>query len=235
MTAIDIATPVGQLIAERPSRSRLFEHLGIDYCCGGKRPLAEACAAKGLDAATVAKLLAASEQTAEEPARDWNEATLTELAGHIEQTHHAYLRRELPRLTAMVNKVASVHGQSYAWLIELREVFAGFVGELNEHMLKEERVLFPMIRELEAGHANAASHCGGLANPVRMMEHEHDQAGNALARMREITAGYQPPEGACNTFRAMLDALAELEHDMHQHVHKENNILFPRAMAIESK
>ncbi|MEX0655832.1 MAG: iron-sulfur cluster repair di-iron protein [Phycisphaeraceae bacterium] len=235
MTAIDINTTVGQLVADRPSRSRLFEHLGIDYCCGGKQPLAVMCQKHGLDADTVVKLLAATELEADKlDTRDWTQASLAELAGHIEQTHHAYLRRELPRLSAMVEKVATVHGPSHAWLIELRQVFTGFVQELSAHMLKEERVLFPMIRQLEAGQANAAEHCGGVGNPVRMMEHEHDQAGDALAKMRELTAGFTPPEGACNTFRAMLDGLAELEHDMHQHVHKENNILFPRAMELEA-
>ncbi|MFA9478741.1 iron-sulfur cluster repair di-iron protein [Phycisphaerales bacterium AB-hyl4] len=234
MTAIDINTTIGQLVADRPSRSRLFESLGIDYCCGGKQPLADACQKHGLDANTVAKLLSATEQqVGRETSRDWTQAPLTELADHIEQTHHAYLRRELPRLTAMVDKVANVHGQSYGWLISLRNVFNGFVPELNAHMLKEERVLFPMIRQLEAGEADAANHCGGLSNPIRMMEHEHDQAGDALAKMRELTADFTPPEGACNTFRAMLDGLAELEHDMHLHVHKENSILFPRASELE--
>ncbi|MEX0886958.1 MAG: iron-sulfur cluster repair di-iron protein [Phycisphaeraceae bacterium] len=236
MTAIDINTTIGQLVVERPSRSRLFEHLGIDYCCGGNQPLAVACQARGLDAGTVIKLLSATEQDAtEQPDHDWAQARLAALAGHIEQTHHTYLRRELPRLTAMIDKVAHVHGQHHPWLSELRGVFVAFVQELDAHMLKEERVLFPMIRQLEAGESHAADHCGGVGNPVRMMEHEHDQAGAALVTMRELTDGFTPPDGACNTFRAMLDALRELEHDMHQHVHKENNILFPRACRLEAR
>jgi regulator of cell morphogenesis and NO signaling len=233
MSVLDLQRTVGELVTERPSRSRVFETLGIDYCCGGRKPLGDACAEQGLDPGTVARLLEAPDATAPaapevEPAA----MTLTQLADHIEATHHAFLSSELPRLTEMVRKVASVHGTHYPWLIELSTVFNGFVHELNDHMQKEERVLFPMIRALEQGDVAATAHCGGLSNPIRAMEHEHDSAGAAMETMRGLSDGYRPPEGACNTFRAMLDALGELERDMHQHVHKENNVLFPRAEAL---
>lgn len=231
MSTLAAQRTVGELVAERPSRSRVFEKLGIDYCCGGRRPLAEACAAQGLDPATVARLLESDEPASNAPAGDPSDMTLSELADHIEQTHHAYLRTELPRLEAMIRKVAAVHGSKHPWLVELEEVFGAFVKGLRDHMASEEERVFPMIRALEGGDA-AATSGDGLAGPLRAMEHEHDEAGAALATMSRITEGYRPPEGACNTFRAMLDALAELERDMHQHVHKENNVLFPRAEAL---
>lgn len=233
MGTLDLQRSVGEWVVERPSRSRIFEKLGIDYCCGGRRPLAAACTEQGLDPSTVARMLDAGDAVtpgAEEP--EPAGMSLTQLADHIEAVHHSYLRNELPRLEAMVRKVASVHGENHLWLIELDQVFQGFCQELHAHMEKEERVLFPMIRSLERGDAAAATHCGGLGNPIRAMEHEHDQAGAALATMRRLSDDYRPPEGACNTFVAMLDAIAELEGDMHRHVHKENNVLFPRAEAL---
>lgn len=223
---------VGRLVAERPSRSRVFEKLGIDYCCGGKLSLVEACERKGLHAASVLATLEAMEAVGpvagNEP--DPAQMTLTALCDHIETTHHDYLKNELPRLDFMTRKVAGRHGERWPWLIELAHVYQAFQEELMAHMMKEERVLFPAIRDLEAGR-QTKSPCGGhLGAPIVMMEHEHDNAGRALERMHELTGGYTPPEEACNTFRAMLDALDELERDMHQHVHKENNILFPRAL-----
>ncbi|HEX7010351.1 MAG TPA: iron-sulfur cluster repair di-iron protein [Phycisphaeraceae bacterium] len=229
-----IQTTVGELVTQRPSRSRLFERLGLDYCCGGKRTLQEACEAKGLDAHTVLSLLLADEESqsaAQNDQQDWSQASLTDLADHIEQTHHAYLKRELPRLGEMVRKVAAVHGQLHPWLLELDGIFARFAAEMESHMLKEEQILFPLIRQLEAQQSAA----GGqgmldLTNPVRVMEHEHDDAGRDLARMRELSSDFTPPPEACGTFRATLDGLRQLEADTHQHVHKENNILFPRAI-----
>lgn len=235
MNTLDTHTTVGELVADRPSRSRVFEKLGIDYCCGGRKSLQEACAAKGIDAATVLNVLLAAEMTAS-PTHEtsWATAPLTDLCDHIEQTHHAYLRTELPRLATMVRKVAAVHGADRdARLLELDGVFAGFVAELGSHMMKEEQVLFPMVRELDASDKPLQFHCGTLRNPIAVMEHEHDDAGAALARMRTLTDDYVPPAEACNTWRAMLDGLRELEADMHRHVHKENSILFPRAAAME--
>jgi regulator of cell morphogenesis and NO signaling len=236
MSSISIDTSVGQLVTDRPNRSRVFQQLGIDFCCGGKRSLAEACREKGWDAATVLKLLEAGDLSVPADNRNWSNASLAELADHIEQTHHAHLRTELPRLGAMVRKVAAVHGSHYPWVMELSDVYAGFAAEMESHALKEELVLFPMIRALEKGQLNAAAHCGGtVSNPIQMMEHEHDDAGQALARMRELSSEYAAPEGACNTFRAMLSGLNELEEDTHRHVHKENSILFPRALEVEAK
>ncbi|MEX2670734.1 MAG: iron-sulfur cluster repair di-iron protein [Phycisphaeraceae bacterium] len=230
-----IETTVGELVTQRPSRSRAFERLGIDYCCGGKKPLAKACADKGLDPAMVLNVLLATEDGESRPAeKDWSQASLTELADHIEQTHHAYLKRELPRLKTMVRKVAAVHGEGYPWMLEVDGVFAGFAAELESHMMKEEQMLFPLIRALESGELPANGVNGsGIDKAIAVMEHEHDDAGHALERIRKLTDGFTPPAEACNTFRATLDGLRELESDMHRHVHKENSILFPRAMAFD--
>lgn len=229
MTAVNTDVTVGQLVIDRPSRSRVFERLGIDFCCGGKKTLRQACGDKGLDPREVLKALASEESNAGQGQESVATLTLSQLCDHIMQTHHAYLREELPRLDAMVRKVAEVHGRLHPWMIELRSIFFAFRDELASHMMKEEQVLFPMIRHLEASSSRPTFHCGSISNPIRMMEHEHDHAGAALARMRVLTNGFSPPQGACNTFIAMLDGLAQLESDMHLHVHKENNLLFPRA------
>jgi len=225
---------VGSIVAKRPELSRVFEQAGIDYCCGGKIPLAEACRKKGIDAD---QFLATLDEAGTLNHVDIDAAamSLTELADHIEGTHHAYLKSELPRLEAMTQKVASVHGGEDARLQQVHETFLGLAAEMASHMLKEEQILFPMVRQLEARSITPVFHCGSLANPIGQMELEHEHAGAALAKLRELTDGFNPPDWACNTYRAMLDALAHLEGDLHQHVHKENNILFPRAIALETK
>lgn len=224
---------VGELVREIPARSRVFERFSIDYCCGGKVPLHEACRARGLDPEHIEAELARVSTEQAEP-NNPSSMGLADLADHIESTHHAYLREELPRLDFLTKKVAQVHGDAEPRLNEIRRVFVACREELESHMLKEERVLFPMIRELERADGPVTFHCGSLANPIRMMEHEHDQAGDAMSRFKELTDGYAPPDWACNTYRAMVDGLAAFERDMHQHVHKENNVLFPRALEVEA-
>jgi regulator of cell morphogenesis and NO signaling len=233
MKAYDASSTVGQLVAERPARARIFENLGIDYCCGGKKTIAEVCQKKGLDTASVLKVLAAAEEAGLESAqpRDWLTAPLAELCDHIVQTHHTYLRRELPRLGQLVDKVAGVHGDHRPELKDVRYTFALLQAELSEHMMKEERILFPSIKAIEAG-STEVLHCGTIDRPIAVMEDEHDRAGAALAQIRKLTHDYEVPADACGSYQVMLSGLAELEADMHQHVHKENNILFPRAMAL---
>ena len=235
LVAVDAARTVGSLVTEKPSRSRVFERYGIDYCCGGKIPLEQACRAKGKDLQQVLDELQQADGSDAEAGRDWAAASMTELANHIEQTHHAYLREELPRLDRLVGRIREVHGERHPELVELERVFRDLHDELTAHMMKEEQILFPMIRSMEASDQAQAFHCGSVDNPIRVMEHEHDSAGNALARMSELTGRYTPPEDACNTFRATLSGLADLERDLHIHIHKENNILFPRASRREKE
>ena len=228
-------TTVGQLVTERPARARIFESLGIDYCCGGKKPLAQAIAEKGLDEKAILGVLDAFDDASPVAEKNWGEASLSELADHIEATHHAYLKTELPRLEFLVNKVANRHGPHNPKLIELARIFGIFKAELESHMHKEEVILFPICRELETATGPRQFHCGSVQNPIRVMIHEHDDAGEALGRMRELTDNYTAPTDACNTYRALFDSLKQLEQDMHRHVHKENSILFPRAVSAEAK
>lgn len=232
---------VGEWIAQYPQWSVVFEQLGIDYCCGGKKPLELACKQRNLDAATLASTLqaAAALPSAAEP--DALGMSLTQLADHIEQTHHAYLRRALPAIHQMAARVAERHGDTQPRLRELFGVFDALAQELLSHMQKEERILFPIIRQLDAlpagqtEHPSTAETCGGVQNPIAQMEHEHDDAGQALARMRELTDGFAIPDDACKTYTAMLESMATFEQDMHRHIHKENNVLFPRAAEREAE
>jgi regulator of cell morphogenesis and NO signaling len=235
MTTFTIHDTVGEIVRDRPSLSRLFEQVKVDYCCGGKKTLEEACRQRGID--PQAFLAQLEDYAAKETVPEVNltELSLTELADRIERIHHAYLHTELPRLEKMVTKVATVHGDKEPRLHQIKDVFLALSQELATHLMKEEQILFPMIRQLEASETLPMFHCGTLANPVRRMEFEHDEAGTALAQLRELTDDYTPPEWACNTYRAMLDALANLEQDLHQHIHKENNVLFPRAVEMEQQ
>lgn len=235
--ACDLHTTVGELVRERPARARVFEQLQIDYCCGGAESLANACSKRGLEPQWVLDRIQQSDTQAA-PAGDnlvdAGSMSLTALADHIEQVHHAYLKAELPRLDAMTKKVLEVHGETNPRLADARQAFTELHQELSSHLMKEEQILFPMIRQLESATHVPNFHCGSVAHPIRQMEYEHDSAGNALQVMRVATDGYQPPEWACNTYRAMLDGLKQLEWDLHQHIHKENNVLFPKAIQRET-
>jgi regulator of cell morphogenesis and NO signaling len=224
---------VGELVVERPSRARVFEKIGIDYCCGGKKPLQQVCRERNLDYAAVVAELDKDQSAPVTGERNWASASLTDLCDHIELTHHDYLKQELPRLEFLTTKVASRHGDKRPELIEVQRVFAELKAEMDLHMMKEERVLFPLCRQLDVAEELPAMHCGSVANPVEVMIREHEHAGDALARIRALTDNYTCPSDACNTYRALFDALEHLEHDMHEHVHKENNILFPKAVRLE--
>jgi len=235
MATTTLERTIGELVAERPARARVFEGFKIDYCCGGKKPLADACQAKGIDPQVVLNMLRIVDESAPTEERDWSKATITELCDNIESTHHAYLKRDFPRLEFMARKVAGRHGDHHPELVELRDTFLAMKDEMEQHMLKEEQILFPLCRKLDQGQATAGAHCGSVQNPIRVMMQEHDDTGHALEKMRELTNGFTPPEDACNTYRAYFDALAELERDMHRHVHKENSVLFPKAVEAERR
>lgn len=235
MANIDVSTTVAQLVIEKPARARVFEQLDIDYCCGGKKPLRQACEEKGVSVDEVVQRLLEVEESSETEERDWSQATLTELCEHIVQTHHEYLRRELPRLSELARKVADAHRERHPEWDEVREVYESLRFELQLHMQKEEHVLFPAIMQMEQANAPLRFHFGTVANPIRMMEYEHDSAAEALQKLRHLTNGYTPAEDACPTTRALLDSLQALEKDLHLHIHKENNILHPRAIALEEQ
>ena len=235
MNTLNEEMTLGTIVAQRPSRSRILENYGLDYCCGGKRPLWEACDEKGLDAKGVIAEIAAADTAHEAQETDWTTHPMSELIADILATHHAYLKTELGRIQTLTQKAAAAHGSKDARLAELQNVFLGLKTEMEAHLQKEEIILFPLIERLETAQKLEPSHRGTVNNPIAVMEHEHDSAGAALSKMRALTDGYVAPEWACNTLRALLDALGELERNTHQHIHKENNILFPRAAQRESE
>lgn len=235
MTAkIDINMTVGEIVVMHPECARVFELLSIDYCCGGKIPLQDACRKAGLDIEPVLqKLSAVLCKPYETSELDWTKSSLKSLIDHIINVYHHPLRLELCRIEALCSKVARVHGETHPYVNELADVFARFKEELELHMQKEEMILFPTIAARETHRTQANFGCGGsIEHPITVMMMEHDSAGETLQKMRELTNSYTAPHGACNTFRAMLHALELFESEMHQHVHKENNILFPRAVEL---
>jgi regulator of cell morphogenesis and NO signaling len=231
MNTINIETTVGEIVRAVPARSRIFENLSIDYCCGGKKPLAEVCRAKGLDPATVVAMLAAMDDAPDAALANLDAMTLSELCDHIEMFHHGYLREELPRLDFMTRKVAAVHGDHEPRLIEVRRVFEAFNAEMTAHTKEEDETIFPAIRQLASANGDQAAAATQLKKAFAKLKSEHDRAGAALVQLKVLTDRYTPPDWACNTFRALYDGLAKLEQHTHQHVHKENNVLFPKALA----
>ncbi|MGA9450165.1 MAG: iron-sulfur cluster repair di-iron protein, partial [Verrucomicrobiia bacterium] len=231
MKDIMTETTIGEIVRAIPATSRIFENLKIDYCCGGKKSLVEVCRTKNLDSTTVIAMLAALDAPPETSPANPDEMTLAELCDHIEQFHHGYLREELPRLKFMTRKVTSVHGEREPRLVEVWHVFERFNEEMTTHTKKEEEAIFPVIRQLESANGGKAAAVANLKEAFAKLESEHDRAGAALVQLKVLTDGYNPPGWACNTFRALYDGLAKLEQNTHQHVHKENNVLFPRALA----
>lgn len=230
---------VGGLVRERPLRGRVFDSLGIDYCCGGNRTLAAACAAADVPLVTAIGLLGQSDSEASEAVEcDWSTAYLAALVDHIIEKHHAYLQDELPRLASLIRRVVAAHAGRHPELIELSQVFSALASELTAHMLKEEHVLFPAIKRLEQHRGEPCtlvSPGGGLDQPIAVMEDEHRSVGQALRRIHWLTADYHVPPDACNAYRSMLAGLERLETDLHLHIHKENNILFPRACRLSAE
>lgn len=228
---------VGEIAAQSADAVRVFEKLGIDYCCGGKRTLGEVCATKGLQAGDVVSALENSGARTVE--QDWRKAALRDLTSHIVTKHHEFLRSEMPLLSARLSKVVQVHGSKDARLQELATVFEHLRDELDMHLHKEEMILFPYIEQLEyiaqSGQPMGYPPFGSVENPIRMMEHEHDSAGRALEQIRRLTSDFALPEFACATVRALWQGLENFEKDLHQHIHLENNILHLRAIDLESR
>lgn len=217
---VDLDRSLAELVLERPSAARVLARLGLDYCCGGRRTLAEACRERGLDPATVAVFLDHEPEPVIVESRDWLSAPLAELCAHIVEEHHGRLRWDLPRLSELAERAAAVHGEALPALHELRAEFEQLRVELEEHIGEEERELFPLL----AG--------GGALDRTQLerLLQQHDTAGLRLRRLRELAGGYATEAALCTTHRGLLQGLHGLELDLHQHVHEENNILFPRAL-----
>lgn len=224
---------VGNLVSSNPHYAPVFEEHGIDYCCGGKCILHDVCQEKGIDLILLLEkfVLLDSKAVAEEP--DWNKSSLKDLIDHIISVYHIPLRGELERIEALSRKVANVHGERLPNMKEVAGVFANFKMQLELHMQKEEIILFPAIVKFESGNAPQFFGCGGgIENPINVMLQEHDDAAESLKKMRALASDYLIPDGSCNTYCVLIDALKRLESEMHMHVHKENNILFPRALSL---
>lgn len=236
MSQFQVQDTVGEIVARHPALSKVFEESGVDYCCGGKKTLQEVCRDKSFDPQWfVGRLEESLAATAGDRTVNVSGMSLSELVEHILATHHAYLREELLRLNMLTEKVAAVHGAHDNRLVQVRQTFVAMAAELASHIVKEEQILFPLIRQFDTNGTLPESPNGPIADSIREMESEHDEVGAALERFRSLTDEYTPPDWACNTYRAMIDALARFERDMHQHVHKENNVLFPSAVKKEAE
>jgi regulator of cell morphogenesis and NO signaling len=229
---------VREYALEIPAATRIFEKLGIDYCCGGGKSLVDACTAVGISVDEVLESLNAEvNSVSTSAAKDWQALSQAELITHIVNKHHAFTREELVRLEALLAKVSGVHGKNHPELFQIQDQFGKLREELEPHMLKEESVLFPyIVRMEEAAVANQTlppPSFRTVQNPVRVMMAEHDAAGYILGRMREASSDYAVPPDACISYQTLYSALKELEADLHQHIHLENNILFPQAVEVE--
>jgi regulator of cell morphogenesis and NO signaling len=233
------ARTVREVAVENPAATRVFEKFGIDYCCGGNQLLEQACGKAGVPVDEVLDAIEMEGQSARAASQihDWQNEPLCEVVAHIKSTHHKFTRQETVRLTALLQKVCSVHGKNHPELFEVQSAFASLAQELTTHMMKEEMVLFPYIVRMEEAVIQREpvlpAPFGTVENPVAMMEHEHDSAGNALRAMRKASNDFALPADACISYRTLYGALQAFETDLHQHIHLENNILFPRAIAME--
>lgn len=236
---IDATRMVKDIVLAEPVYAKVFEQIGIDYCCGGNRPLADACRTAGVNLEDVTQLLKARKSSAaiEDEVTDWNKQSLTVLMNHIVQKHHTFCRTEIARLKALLDKVTHVHGDVHSELRRIQALFTELSRELLVHLLKEEQILFPQIASME----DAATHrmpspqatLRPVQSPVQKLVLDHDSAGAALHEIRSLSCNYQVPADACGSYRALYEALQSFEADLHQHVHLENNILFPRAVVLE--
>lgn len=229
-----------ELALENPSSTRVFEKLGIDYCCGGNISLEHACQAANVG---INQVLVFLEKAQAAPAmqkdRDWQIEPLAALVAHIQSNHHKYTRDEIARLMPLLEKVCLVHGKRHSELLMAKSEFRALAQELSLHMMKEEMVLFPYIVRMEeaviASEPVLPAPFGTVQNPIAAMEREHDSAGDLLRSLRTLTNGYTPPANACVSYRTLYAALKEFEQDLHHHIHLENNLLFPRAVEMKAK
>lgn len=228
---------VREVALQLPHATRIFEKVKIDYCCGGQRQLGDACAEAGIDLQQLNELLADAAPPDVDTTPDFNQMKLSELIQYILDKHHVYTKEEMVRLTALLGKVVDAHGANHPELLELQTTFQQLCADLTPHMFKEEQILFPFVIELERSrtlnrHPPFAPF-GTVNNPVRMMMMEHDTAGDILRDLRKLSADYKVPADACISYKTLYNALEAFEQDLHQHIHLENNLLFPKAIELE--
>lgn len=217
---------LGDLVTEDSRRSRVLEKFGLDYCCDGAQTLADAATAAGLE---VDAVISALELPSDAPAPTATPGDNAALAHDIIDTHHAYMWEEMPRLSELMDTIVRVHGERHPELAGIRDVYRQIVTELDPHMTREERSVFPAISKAEKGAAAAAA---GLGAAIDQLIDEHQVVGDLFKKLNAMTGGYTVPEDGCHTYRMTFEGFAEMEHDLHVHIHKENNILFPAAREL---
>ena len=234
---LDSNTTVREIAVHMPQSTRIFEKLNIDYCCGGNTRVVDACTKAGIEVEQLEQMLADSQPAPVANPLDFQNMTLNALTTYIVDKHHVFTKAEITRLGSLLAKVVSVHGNNHPELLALQPLFDRVSDDLNPHMFKEEQILFPYIQNLETAVAHKSpapfAPFGTVNNPIRMMMMEHDAVGDILREMRKITNDYQLPADACISYQTLYAALIEFEQDLHQHIHLENNILFPRALKTE--
>jgi regulator of cell morphogenesis and NO signaling len=235
---ISAASQVKDIALSTPRAWEVLESAGIDYCCGGNKSLHDACVKGGVSAEELVKRLLESSERASPDAADWNSAALSDLTRHIRERHHGYARSAIPRIQTLLGKVRAKHGSSGPEILTIGELFAQMGQEMTLHMQKEEQILFPYIEAMERtanGHGLLESpFFQTVRNPIEAMVKEHDAAGDLVRRIGEASTGYAATVDACTTFKALREELKQFEADLHLHVHLENDILFPRAVATEA-
>lgn len=230
---------IGELVAKDYRKAQVFKKYGLDFCCGGKKSVKAACEEKGIDADKVERELNAFTDTPAPKTENYDNWGLGFLGDYIVNKHHSYVVESLPALTEYTTKIARVHGERHPELLEVARHFAAVAAELTSHMPKEERILFPYIKQLEEAKKNGTKMdrpaFGTIQSPINMMEMEHEAAGNSMEAIRSLTNNYELPADACATYRVAFSKLQEFEDDLFNHIHLENNILFPKAIALEKE
>lgn len=227
-------TIVGELVAQDYRTALVFKKQGIDFCCNGNRSIAEACDKKQINTAAMIETLEEVVNHTNSPVADYNSWPLDLLADYVEKKHHRYVNEKIVEIAPFLNKVTRVHGDRHPELLEVLELFSECAEDLTAHMHKEEQILFPYVRKMVSD-STVQAPFGTIQNPINMMMHEHTAEGERFRRIVELTNDYTPPEDACNTYRVTFALLKEFEEDLHLHIHLENNILFPKAIAMETK
>ena len=224
---------LGELAVKDLRKAQVFKKFGLDFCCGGKKTVKEACAEKGLDVTKVEQELQQADRNPDFRPVPYDEWNLSFLADYIVNTHHAYVKKSMPDLRQYALKVAKVHGASHPELIPVQSLVEEIYQELSTHMIKEEQILFPFIKQLETGSGDSSVQ--NIKNPIDVMEHEHELVGKNLEQIRELTKDYALPADACASYNVLFKMLEEFENDLHLHVHLENNILFPKALKLDQQ
>ena len=228
---------IGEMVTKDYRKAQAFKKLGIDFCCGGKKTLSEVSRSKGISIDLIRSELEAASRTSSNTGLNFDSWELDFLSDYVINTHHRYCRESIPFIMEMANKVARVHGGRHPELVKVAEVFARIAQDLVLHMSKEEKILFPFIKQLvsakNTGLEPDSNPFGGVMSPIRVMEMEHEQAGEDLTEIRELTSDFSLPADACNSYTILFKKLEEFESDLYDHVHLENNILFPKAIKLE--